>query len=180
MLKMKTRYVYERGAALFTALIFLTVIMMLSLYAMRSSVLELRMAGNHQAGTRAFQQAQAIANAVSANTANLPSLAIINASNCLPSDPLSTTTACAEHDLVLAGGYQGNQPALFDGSLANGEILARATRLAPLERPAPRSIGTSAAAYAVASYQVDASYDLAETGLGRSRVREGVMILISK
>ena len=54
------------------------------------------------------------------------------------------------------------------------------TRLSPAEAPAPRAIGTSAAVYSVANFKVDAYYDGTEDGLGRGRIVEGVMVLISK
>ena len=59
-----TSRIHQRGAALITALIFLIIITMLSLSSMRSSTMELRQATNDEIRTTAFQNAQALVDAV--------------------------------------------------------------------------------------------------------------------
>lgn len=180
-MKTLTMRAHQAGAALFTALLFLIIITMLSLAAMRSSMLELRMASNQELKNAAFQRAQAVVDATIGDSANMPSLADVNATNCMGSDPAAAdVTVCDSTTVALDEGYLSTNLAYFDGDLANGEVYSRVTRLAPLEKPAPRSIGTSAATFSVATYQIDAVYDLSDIGQGRSRIREGLMLLISK
>lgn len=167
----------QRGAALFTALIFLIIVTMLSLSAMRASVLELRMAGNQELRSMAFHHAQAVVDATIADSTNMPTLGDVGAMNCMPGD---THASCTTKALDLADNFLASETAYFDNSNANGEVRARVTRLPPLEAPAPRSIGTSASVYSVATFQVSGEYDMSDIGLGHSRIIEGVMVLISK
>lgn len=173
---------HQSGAALFTALIFLIVITMLSLTAMRGSTLALRMASNQELKSIAFQRAQAVVDATVGNSSNLPTVGVEGATNCMTTDPDSgDATICNSTGIDLDDNYlSGTAYAeFFDGDEADGEIYTRATRLAPLQAPAPRSIGTSASLYSVATFQVDGTYDLSAVGQGRAQIREGLMVLIS-
>ncbi|MGD9257566.1 MAG: PilX N-terminal domain-containing pilus assembly protein, partial [Gammaproteobacteria bacterium] len=58
---------FQRGAVLFTALMFLIVVTLVALASIRSGVLELRMSLNDELSVSAFQQAQALADWVAAN-----------------------------------------------------------------------------------------------------------------
>ena len=167
---------HERGAALFTALIFLIIVTMLSLTAMRGSVLELRMASNQELKNTAFQRAQAVVDATIGDSGNMPTLGDIGTTNCMATDP--NPGDCDNVSVALDDGYLATTE-YFDGDESDGEIYVRTTRLAPLQAPAPRSIGTSASIYSVASYQVDGIYDLSEIGQGRAQIREGLMLLIA-
>lgn len=171
----------QNGAALFTALMFLIIITMLSLAAMRSSVIELRMASNQELKNTAFQRAQAVVDATIGDSTNMPTLADVGATNCMASEPSAgDASVCDATGVDLDDNYLGTMTAYFDGSTENGEVYARVMRLGPLEKSAPRSIGTSAAVYSVATYQVDGVYDLSEIGQGKAQIREGLMLLIAK
>lgn len=170
---------YQHGAALFTALMFLIIITMLSLTAMRSSVLELRMASNQELKNTAFQRAQAIVDATIADSSNMPTLGALGAMNCMPHD---TNADCTTSGVELADDFLALETDLFNDpdTTNDGNVTARVKRLAPLEAPAPRAIGTSASIYSVATFEVEGDYDLTEIGQGGSRIRGGVMVLISK
>lgn len=171
----------QNGAALFTALMFLIIITMLSLAAMRSSVIELRMASNQELRNTAFQRAQAVVDATIGDSTNMPTLADVDARNCMASDPRAGEAGfCQSTGVAFDDAYLATEATLFNGDTSDGEVYARVTRLGPLEKPAPRSIGTSAAVYSVATYQVDGAYDLSEIGQGKAEIREGLMLLIAK
>lgn len=172
-------YKHQSGAALFVALMFLIIITMLSLAAMRSSMLELRMASNQELKNTAFQHAQAVLDATIGDSGNMPTLAGVGDTNCMGSDPGASGT-CELSSVELDEGYLATNTEFFDGDITDGEVYSRVTRLAPLERAAPRSIGTSLSTFSVATYEVDAVYDLSNIGQGRARLREGLMLLISK
>lgn len=167
----------HQGAALFTALIFLIIITMLSLTAMRGSMLELRMASNQEVKNSAFLSAQAIVDATIGDSANMPTLAAVGAMNCMASDP--DAAACNTTGLVMDDNFLAAETTYFNGQRTDGEVYVRTTRLAPLTAPAPRAIGTSASLYSVATYQVDGTYDLSAIGKGRAEIREGLMMLIA-
>lgn len=174
---MKIKYNRQRGAALFTALMFLIIITMLSLAAMRSSVLALHMASNQELKNTAFQRAQAVVDSALADSGNMPTLGQVDATNCLAGD---TDPDCTTKGVVLADSFLSTETDLFDGDASDGEVTARVKRLAPLEAPAPRAIGTSASIYSVATFQVSGSYDMTPVGQGGAQIVEGVMVLISK
>lgn len=160
----------QSGAALFTALIFLVIITLVSLSAMRASTIELKMAGNTELKANAHHMAQAIVDAAMADTGNTRVLGGVGTTTCF--------SGCNYNDMELEGGIFADA-SWTDGNTANGEIDAVVTRLDPLEAPAPRSIGTSASVYSVATFSVDGTYDMSDVGQGRAQIVEGIMVLIS-
>jgi uncharacterized BrkB/YihY/UPF0761 family membrane protein len=61
----------QDGAVIIIALLFLLLTAMISTTAMHTSIMEVRMANNGQLKEEAFQQVQAVANAITANPNNL-------------------------------------------------------------------------------------------------------------
>lgn len=170
----------QRGAALFTALMFLVVLTLISLAAMRSSTLEMRMATNDEARMTAFQRTQAVIDATIGEVDNVQVIGAVGRRVCTGGSAADTPDAVAcdpvdghKYGIDLAGDS-------FDDDVTDGMIKVAVTRLSPAEAPAPRSLGTSAAVYSVATFKIDALYDGTDDGLGRGRIVEGVMVLISK
>lgn len=159
----------QRGAALFMALMFLIIITMLSLAAMRSSIMELRMAGNAESQVNAVQRAQAIIDATVAEPDNTPVIGGAGDTTCL-----STASGCTRHSIT----FDDAQLLKTDIDADYMDVVVR--RIEPLEKAAPRTIGTSAAAYSYASFEVHGRYDARNAGMGSAEVVEGVMVLISK
>ena len=178
MLQSRTRIApphAQLGAALFTALMFLVVLTLISLAAMRSSTLEMRMATNDESRLTAFQRTQAVVDATIGETDNIKVIGEVGRRTCTGSAASDTPDGvdCDVYGVDLAGDT-------FDDDVNDGLIKVAVTRLSPAEAPAPRSIGTSAAVYSVATFKVDALYDGTDDGLGRGRIVEGVMVLVSK
>lgn len=157
----------QQGAALFMALMFLVIITMLSLSAMRSSVMELRMAGNAESKAAAMQRAQSIIDATVARPSNTPVVGDVLETTCLPG------SSCTRNNISLKDG------AMFQDEVDNGFIDVTVTRLAPLSKPAPRTQGYSLKGFQVATFQVQGQYDAASAGLGRAEIVEGLLVLIS-
>jgi len=171
----------QRGAALFTALMFLIVLTLISLAAMRSSTLEMKMASNDEARLSAFQRTQAIVDATIGDTDNVQVLGAVGRRVCTGGSAADTPDNIACDDVDRGDSYGVSLASdTYDDDVADGKIKVAVTRLSPAEAPAPRAIGTSAAVYAVANFKIDAYYDGTEDGLGRGRIVEGVMVLISK
>lgn len=165
----------QTGAALFTALMFLIVLTLISLAAMRSSTLEMRMASNDEARLTAFQRTQAVIDATIAVTDNVQVIGDVGRRVCTGTAAADTPDGedCDVYGIDLADDT-------YDTDVNDGIIKVAVTRLSPAESPAPRALGTSAAVYSVATFKIDALYDGTEDGLGRGRIVEGVMVLISK
>jgi len=165
----------QQGAALFTALMFLVVLTLISLAAMRSSTLEMRMATNDEARLTAFQRTQAVVDATIGETDNIKVVGAVGRRTCTGAGPADAPDGldCDAYGINLADDT-------YDDDVNDGLIKVAVTRLSPAEAPAPRSLGTSAAVYSVANFKVDAAYDGTDDGLGRGRIVEGVMVLVSK
>ena len=159
---------YQRGAALITALILLIVITTLTISSMRSSILELRMAGNEESRISAFQMAQAMSDAITASPTTTPVLGGPGFTICTPAEP-----DCNLNNLLIPGG-------VYAAEITAGDLTARVVRLSPATRPPPRGIGSSADKFSAAAFQVQTTFDRTEEGLGRSDVAEGLLVLISQ
>jgi hypothetical protein len=160
----------EQGAALITALIFLIIITMLSLTAMRSSMLELRQASNDEIRVAAFESAQAIIDAVLDTPAGMPVVGEVGDRTCAG----AYGPECTNTGLTLPG-------ALGYGPYVEDELVKVVVeRLAPAYRPPPRGLGTSARMLTAAAFRIDATYDLAEDGRGSAEVTQGVLIVVPK
>ena len=61
--------------------------------------------------------------------------------------------------------------------VAAGHLFATATLTAPTNIPPPRGFGFSADKFAASLYQIDATYDRADEGLGRADVTQGLIVL---
>ncbi len=156
----------QSGAILVTSLIFLVVLIVLSLSAMRGSTLELRMANNKEADVAAFQAAQAMSDAIIAFPSTTPVKGGPGYITCTPLEP-----GCHENDLALPGG-------LYAPEIAAGYLSARIERLNPEWRPPPRGIESSVDKFKAAAYQVGSSFDRADDGLGAHDTVEGILILV--
>jgi Tfp pilus assembly protein PilX len=94
----------QRGAVLFVALVFLVIITLISITAMRSSTLELRMAGNEQEQRRALESAQSAVNGL-LTALSLPVTTIGN-KECYTFGGGPAPTGCTNTtDLAVGPGY---------------------------------------------------------------------------
>ena len=159
----------ERGAALFMALMFLIIITMLSLSAMRSSVMELRMATNSESEINATQRAQAVIDATVADPNNTPVVGGIGETTCM----VGSSNSCTRKTIVLKDADK------FQPDVEAGYISVEVTRVAPLLKPAPRVQGYSLPGYSVATFEVDGKYDAAKDGEGNAEIVEGLLVLIA-
>lgn len=157
----------QRGAALITALIFLIIITMLSLSAMRSSILELRQASNDELRVAAFESAQAIIDAVMNTPGNMPVVGDVGFLICTKYE------TCEDTSLTLTGG-------LYADEIEDQQVRVRVERLGPLFGPPPRGLGTSARNLTAASFKIEADYNRTDDGLGRADLAQGVMVVVPK
>ena len=195
----------QRGIALATALIFLVVITVLGLVAVRSSTTELRLASNEQVRVEALQTAQSVVDAVLAVPANTPVNGNIDYRRCFSSGGGGTQTACPNEDagLTLASheppeddeggnegggenggnggdnGANGNDCAL-DANLFETGVYAEARRLAPANVPVPGQLLTSMDKFEAAGFSIRGQYACGNSGLGSADIEQGLLILVPK
>lgn len=158
----------QAGAALVTALIFLIIITMLSLSAMRSSILELRQASNDAVRVSAFETAMGVIDAVIDTPANMPVVGEVGYQKCTVHE-----ADCTENTLSFADG-------MYADEIADDHVRIRVERLAPLFRPPPRGLGTSARQLTSAAFKIETDFDRAQDGLGHAELAQGVVIVIPK
>lgn len=150
----------QRGAALFTALIMLIALTIISLASLGTSLLELRMANNTEAGISAFQSAQsAIDNVIFNDTANFVITGDLNNTNC-------TTNAdgtCDARNVEL--------PVPF---VSNNQVTI--TRTSDSGCP-PADLETSCSKSKAASFDIYSKYDRSALGQGRAELNQGYVKL---
>lgn len=165
---------HQRGAVLFTSLMFLVVATFIALASIRSGVLELRMSLNDEIRVNAFQQAQSLADWVAATPSATPVVGDEDFKRC--------TLEVSDADCDLSEGF------VSDGDLAariaavagdGGELSVSVQRAGSAEAPCPRGIGNTAVGTGCAPFRVRARYDMAAQGGGRAEIREGVLVFVS-
>ena len=160
----------QQGTALFTALIILVAVTIVSLASLGTSMLELKMSGNEESSTYAFEAAQAaIDEMVRDHQNNFPVVGAVGYKRCTTNAGIS----CDTFDIVLPD----KKP--FSAKENNTKIvIERVTE----DRCPPRSrrIATSCKAMNAATFQVDATWDRSWRGDGRSDLSQGFIVLVPK
>lgn len=162
----------QKGAVLVVALLFLLLTAMISTTAMQTSILEVRMSNNEQLKEEAFQQVQAVANAITANPTNLVVTGDVG------------YTICA---VGVSGGSCDvsaiNLPATITTVPAGAALNYSVERLGPLFAPLPFRVSEnnagSANAYKAALFEVDANYDGIAAGLGQATIAQGIAMRVA-
>ena len=159
----------QRGAALITALIFLIIITMLSLSSMRSSTMELRQASNDEVRATAFQNAQALVDAVLDTPSAMPVVGGVGYRTC----SADFGDDCVVKTMTLPG-------SLYAAELEDESVRIVVERLGPTFRPPPRGLGTSARMLTAAAFRIDAEFDRGEQGEGHAEITQGMLIVVPK
>ncbi|MCK5640751.1 MAG: hypothetical protein KAJ19_08135 [Gammaproteobacteria bacterium] len=146
----------QTGAALFTALVFLVIITLLSLSSMRTSTMELRMASNDQEHTRAIQIAQAAVDTVLVGNnflvTSVGSTTCFNVGGCDTNNDLTTAPFSANYHKV--------------------EIT-----LQSIGSFKCRSCASSGSLFQGAAFDIDSNYNETAVGGGRANVVQGLVVL---
>ena len=166
---MKSQF-HQQGAVLIVALIFLALTAMISTTVMQTSVLEIKMANNEQLREEAFQQVQAVANAITANPNNLVVAGDIGYTICAIG-----ATGCGSATINLTS----NVTSVPTGASLTYNVI----RLGPLFAPLPFRVSEanagSASVYKAALFEVNAAYDGVTAGLGQAQIAQGIAMRIA-
>lgn len=168
----------QRGVALATALVFLVILTLLGVFAMRASTTELRLARNEQARIEALETAQAVVDAVAADSANLPINSDEDYLRCFESANTGTQTACPIEQAGLSlgpitdGSATATQREIFD----NG-VYAEARRLPPADIALPGQTLMSMDKLSAVGFGVRGQYARGEEGLGAADIEQGILSL---
>lgn len=167
----------QAGIALATALIFLVVITILGLVAMRSSTTELQLARNQQNRVEAMETAQAVVDAVIADDTNTPVTTNPDYLRCFDSGDAGGQDQCpgADSGLVLGPTTDNGVDSIFQHG-----IYAEVRRLDPAESPVPATFMTSMDKFTTASFAVRGQYARGAAGLGAADIEQGLLKLVPK
>lgn len=167
----------QSGSSLIIALLFLVVITLLGVTSMRSSSMELIMAGNGQIQMESVDRAQSIIEGIIANvgvnifTALAPGTAHCTANWPNPAD-------CAQMTLTLpAVSVFTNDPA---APAANAAQVIQLSDVQTSKLSPPRGLGSSITEFEAVAYAIIGNYDESNLGNGRRQVVQGYISLIPK
>ncbi len=163
----------QRGAVLLLSMIFLLLLAMVAGTTMHTSTLEFRMAGNDQFREEAFQQAEAVAAALSENTDNFPVAGGVGYTICKtgeadPACDINTLTVDSEIVDVAAGvtvDYRVER---------QGPVI-----MTSLPFRQSQSQASSSLAFNAALFEATVAVDGSAVRLGRAEIAQGVARLIA-
>jgi len=164
---MTTKIKSQHGSVLLISLIFLLILTLAATTTMRTSTLELRMAGNEQTRVATFELTQSIVDEVVGNPDNIRVSGDIGFVNCTAGVP-----GCTVNDVAI------DTNLLPTAKAGNAEVIVE--RLAPALTPPPRGINSSADAFSAARFEVDVTYDGNADNEGRVGIVQGVLVLIPR
>lgn len=153
---------YQTGAALFTVLIMLVALTIVSLTSLSSSLLELRMSSNQEAVSAAFQSAQAGIDATLANSSTtLNVVGVINNTNCFGKTGCNSTIA--------------SLPSPINASTNQITVTRLTEEACP---PRTRDYATSCKSQHAVTFDIDSSFDATSSGQGKSELGQGYIQFI--
>jgi len=158
----------QRGASLITALIFLAVISMLSITSMRGSRIGVRMAQNEESRIAAHEVAQGLTELIAGAPAATPVIGGAGFTICTAGE-----AGCNMYTINIPAGYIADE-------VAAGHLSARVERMDAPDRPPPRLTGSSLDKFSAAAFEVTATFDRSDAGLGRAQLNEGVLVLVPR
>ncbi|MBL4819566.1 MAG: hypothetical protein JKY98_01065 [Gammaproteobacteria bacterium] len=166
-INLANRPTIQRGSVLLMAMVLLLILTLAATTTMRTSTLELRMAGNEQSRVETFELTQSIVDEVVGNPDNIRVNGDIGYVNCT-----SNVTGCSANDVAI------DTNLLPAAKAGNAAVIVE--RLAPALTPPPRGIDSSADAFSAARFEVDATYDGNADNEGRVGLVQGVLVLIPR
>lgn len=177
---------HQHGIALATALIFLVIITVLGLAAVRSSTTELRLANNEQVRVEALQRAQAVVDSVISVDSNFPINGNTSYKICYDSGASGNQVSCPAADASLVLPEQSGAPSATtpagecdpNAGIFKTGVYAEARRLPPEDVPVPGNLFTSMDKFHTAAFAVRGQYACGNTGLGSADIEQGLLKLV--
>lgn len=163
----------QRGIALVVALIFLIVISIIGVTAVKFTSADVRSALNDEYRITAFQNAQSVLDAIVSDPANTPVVGTGGFTICTAGMTPTTAVPCDPTDFIVM-----SDP-LFDDAIDAGEVTA-SVQLLGFGRAPPRSRGrpSSAAMFRAANFRLQSTYDKTASGQGRTVINQGLLLLV--
>lgn len=159
---------WQRGAALFTALIMMIALSLVALASLSTGLLELRMSGNEEMAMSAFQSAQAGVDVIVNDALSSQQFSVASggrgATNCYNWPDACTSTIAAS-----------SLPAPVNTTDYQIKITQVVASGAP---PPSRLFPTSARLFSAASFEVESRFDRSSVGRGKAVAAQGYFQLL--
>lgn len=153
-----------------TALIFLVIISLLAISAVKFSSAGMRSATNEELRISSFIDAQSVIEGTVALPGNTPVTTDTNIVLCTPTAPAGDPP-CTSPTITFPDG-------MFADEVAAGTIQARVQRTNPQQALPPRGLGTSMVGFYAAAFIVQGTHDETATGYGRTQINEGLLLIL--
>lgn len=157
----------QQGSVLLISLIFMVILTLAATTTMRTSTLEMQMAGNEETRIRTLELAQSIVDEVVGEPDNMVVSGEVGDVNCT-----NNVAGCDNYSVTV------DETLIPAADQPNVSVVVE--RLTPALSPAPRGINSSADAFFAARFQVDSTYDGSDQGEGNAGVVQGVIILVPR
>lgn len=168
-----SRHESQRGIALVVALIFLIVISIIGVSAVKFTSADVRSALNDEHRVAAFQNAQSVLDAIVSDPNNTPVVGTGGYTICTEGMEATTELPCDGTTQIDLG------TTMFDDDISAGEVSA-SVQLTAFGRAPPRSRGraSSAALFRAANFRLQSTYDKTASGQGRTVINQGLILLV--
>lgn len=161
------RPIRQKGTALVFALVFLIAITLMAVASIKTSVMELKVAGNLEENMNAFQTAQAVIDAVFADPANLATTGKLEIEQ-----PINLTSLPLSYDPLL---FNGGDPASpKDPNIA---VEAKRYRTRDCVEPPPMRSGYDISNFSAFTFRLTSQVDKTANTQGRASIRQGYFVL---
>lgn len=170
---MNSAYSHQRGVALFSALVVMSIILLLAGTAARFTISNVKMSVNEEIRVSARQSTQGLIDAALDSGHNTAVRGGSGDAACVSAYPDPGGTLCQFTDLILPS-------ELYDASTDQNAVLMRIVRSTPDLVPPPRGIQTSIRAFDAAPFYIETRFDRRGERQGYAEINEGVLILVPK
>lgn len=156
---------HAQGSVLVISLVFLVILTLAATTTMRTSTMEMRMAGNEEARISTLEMTQSIVDEVVGEPTNMVVSGDVGYVNCT-----ANVSGCNDTNVTI------DTNLLPAANAGRAQVVVE--RIAPALSPAPRGINSSADAFLAARFEVDATYDGTSANEGQAGVVQGVIVLV--
>lgn len=163
----------QRGAVLLVALVFMLLTSIIATTVMRSSTLEVKMAGNQQFQEEAFQHAQAIVNAIAIDDSNMPVIGDVGYTIC----KTGYSSSDCDTSLISLGSDLTSVPSGVALNYQVERMAPQFTSSMPWRPDEDQATGSGNFQYVF--FEVNGEYDGVASRLGRADITQGLALRVA-
>jgi len=155
------------GSVLIIVLVFLMILTIATTTAMRTRIVEMRMAANEETRITTLELTQSIVEQVVGNPDNFNLASGVGFKNCT-----ANVINCSENSITV--------DAALAHSADNNAVEVIVERLEPALSPAPRALMVSGNAFNVARFEVSVNFKVGPMSDGSIEIAQGVLVVVPR